>query len=394
MKDIVIIANFCRDFSETDNGRFMYLCKELSKEHKIEIVTSDFRHSNKKHKDPLIHKLPFNITFLHEPGYRKNISIQRYISHYLWGKEVKKYLKNRVKPDVIYCAVPSLTGPLAAAKFCEKNGIPFVIDIQDLWPEAFQLVINIPFLFFPFKRAAEGIYRRADEVCGVSKSYVNRALRVNKKVKDGHVVFLGTHLSTFDGYARKNKVNKPKDELWIGYCGTLGASYDITVVIDALHILNKRGVKAPKFIVMGDGEKRMEFETHARELGVDCLFTGTLPYDQMCGRLSACDIAANPIMHNAAQSIINKHGDYCSAGLPVISTQENQEYRDIVNEYQMGFNVSNNNAEEFANRILLLIENEELRMKMSLGARKCAEERFDRRNTYMELVNTVGGHSA
>ena len=60
----------------------------------------------------------------------------------------------------------------------------------------------------------------------------------------------------------------------------------------------------------------------------------------------------------------------------------------------MGFNVSNNNAEEFANRILLLIENEELRMKMSLGARKCAEERFDRRNTYMELVNTVGGHSA
>ena len=32
MKDIVIIANFCRDFSETDNGRFMYLCKE---EHKL-----------------------------------------------------------------------------------------------------------------------------------------------------------------------------------------------------------------------------------------------------------------------------------------------------------------------------------------------------------------------
>ena len=41
MKDIVIIANFCRDFSETDNGRFMYLCKELSKEHNVEIITSD-----------------------------------------------------------------------------------------------------------------------------------------------------------------------------------------------------------------------------------------------------------------------------------------------------------------------------------------------------------------
>lgn len=42
MKDIVIIANFCRNFLETDNGRFMYLCKELSKDNKVEIITNDF----------------------------------------------------------------------------------------------------------------------------------------------------------------------------------------------------------------------------------------------------------------------------------------------------------------------------------------------------------------
>jgi hypothetical protein len=48
VKDIVIIANFCRDFSETDNGRFMYLCKELSKDNKVEIITSDFGHTSKK----------------------------------------------------------------------------------------------------------------------------------------------------------------------------------------------------------------------------------------------------------------------------------------------------------------------------------------------------------
>ena len=95
MKDIVIIAHFCRDFSETDNGRFMYLCKELSKEHKIEIVTSDFEHKTKEHKEPLVHKWPFTITFLHEPGYKKNISIRRFVSHHAWGIEVKKYLEKR-----------------------------------------------------------------------------------------------------------------------------------------------------------------------------------------------------------------------------------------------------------------------------------------------------------
>ena len=90
MKDIVIIANFCRDFSETDNGRFMYLAKELSKDHHVEIITSDFIHGSKRHKDPLINTWPFKITFLHEPGYKKNISLKRFFSHAMWGKEVKR----------------------------------------------------------------------------------------------------------------------------------------------------------------------------------------------------------------------------------------------------------------------------------------------------------------
>lgn len=392
MKDIVIIANFCRDFSETDNGRFMYLCKELCKENKVEIITSDFCHSKKRHKEGFVNNWPFEITFLHEPGYKKNISIRRFFSHRSWGKEIKNYLECRRKPDVIYCAVPSLTGPLAAAKYCKKRGIRFVIDIQDLWPEAFELVFSIPVLkdivFLPFKIIANGIYRRADVICGVSKTYVDRALKVNKKVHNSHVVFLGTQTSTFDYYAEKNKVIKAQNEVWIGYCGTLGASYDITVVIDALYILNQRLGYSPKFIVMGDGERKLEFEAHAKNSGIDCFFTGWLPYDQMCGQLAACDIATNPIMHNAAQSIINKHGDYASAGLPVINTQENSEYRDLIEEYHMGFNVRNNDAYDFADKLEALLSNS-LRTQMGKNARKCAIERFDRSNTYQELVSVI-----
>lgn len=72
--DILIIANFCRDFSESDNGRFMYLCKELSKENAVEIITSSFDHISKEQKDFLVHNWSSKITFLHEPGYKKNIS--------------------------------------------------------------------------------------------------------------------------------------------------------------------------------------------------------------------------------------------------------------------------------------------------------------------------------
>ena len=51
----------------------MYLCKELSKEHSVEIITSDFSHDKKTPKDALTIDWPFKITFLHELGYKKNI---------------------------------------------------------------------------------------------------------------------------------------------------------------------------------------------------------------------------------------------------------------------------------------------------------------------------------
>lgn len=392
MKDIVIIANFSRDFSETDNGRFMYLCKELSSDNRVEIITSDFIHGKNKHEEPLKTKWPFKITFLHEAGYKKNISVQRFLSHRAWGKEVEKYLLNRDKPDVVYCAVPSLTASLAAAKYCESNNIRFVIDIQDLWPEAFKMIFNIPvlsdILFAPFKKRANEIYSRADAICGVSRTYVDRALKVNKKCSDGQVVFLGTFLRTFDDGAKGPPVvKKNTNDVWLGYCGTLSASYDIPCVIEAIsHIKDQ---KAPVLVIIGSGPREQEFKELAAKMGVKTIFTGRLPYDKMCAQLKQCDIVVNPIVKGSAASIINKHGDYAASGLPVLNTQESQEYRDLVDTYHMGFNCKNGDAEDLMTKLVLLINDAKLRKEMGEHSRKCAEEKFDRKTSYRAIINTI-----
>lgn len=396
MKDIVIIANFCRDFSENDNGRFMYLCKELSKEHYVEIITSDFSHLSKKHKSALKVKWPFKITFLHEPGYKKNISVQRFLSHNSWGKTVGKYLEKRKKPDVVYCAIPSLTAALKSSAYCQKNNIKFIIDIQDLWPEAFQMVFNIPvikdIIFMPFKSVANKIYSRADEICAVSETYVERALKVNKKVFKGHTVFLGTKLETYDeGASKKAYIQKNGDELWLGYCGSLAASYDLTCVIDALGTLKAEKAHVPKFIVMGDGARKSEFELYAKKKGIDVLFTGRLKYDEMCAVLNECDIVVNPIKHGSAASIINKHGDYAASGLPVVNSQDSVEYRNLIDKYNMGLNCENGNAVDMARKIAYLVNSPKVRKTMGDNARRCAEEKFDRKNSYKELIDCILG---
>ena len=390
--DIIILAHFCDDFSESDNGRFLYLAKSLSTTHDVEIVTSSFYHAAKQQRYKSEKNWPFKITFIDEPGYPRNVCLKRFQSHYVWGKNVLNYLKKRVKkPDVIYCAVPSLTGPNLIAKYCEKENIRFVIDVQDLWPEAFQMVLNIPVvsdvIFAPFTALANGIYKRADAICAVSDTYCERAKSVNHKVKDTTTVFLGTELATFDRYAAEMPILEKKDgEVWLAYCGTLGSSYDLTCVIDALSMLNDSRVH---FIVMGDGPRLEEFKKYANEKKIHAEFVGRLQYNTMCSLLNACDITINPITHMAAQSIINKHADYAASGKPVVSTQESEEYRNLIDQYEMGFNCRNNDSADIADKIRTLADNEELRVRMGRNARKCAEERFDRAVAYKLLENVI-----
>lgn len=390
MKDIVIIANFASGLVGDDNNRFPYLAAMLAKINHVELVTSDFDHGSKK-KRTSVAKYSFKITLLNEPGYKKNICLRRFWSHFVFGKNVFKYLKTRTKPDVVYCAMPSLTAAAAVSNYCKKNGIRFIIDVQDLWPEAFQMVLNIPavdkILFAPFRCLANKAYRYADEIVAVSRTYMDRAKVVNKTGAKGIPVFLGTNLDTFDNNAKNNKVTKSdSSELWLAYCGTLGSSYDLTCVFDALKIVKNSGIENVKFFVMGDGPRKSEFELYAKKLQLNVVFTGCLPYAQMCGLLSSCDIAINPIMPRAAQSIINKHADYAAAGIPVINTQECLEYRNLVDKYKMGFNCKNNDALNLAQMIERLIMNPDLRIEMGNNARKCAEEKFNRKNTYAEII--------
>lgn len=390
--DIMIITHFTYDFSEKDNDRFLHIAKLLSENNAVEIITSDFYHTTKSYRNRTLAKWPFKVTFLHETGYNSNISIKRFYSHYVWGMNVKRYLKTRKNPDVVYCATPSLTAANVVLNYCKHNRIRFVLDIQDLWPESFKMIISIPYLsdllFAPLNCMEHRLFRGANEICAVSETYVSCAKQYNKSVK-GLAVYLGTDLGDFDSYKKKKPVlEKETGEFWVGYCGTLGSSYDINCVIDAISLVKEDG-KSIKLIVMGDGPLRGEFEMHASQKGINALFMGRLPYDEMCSQLCQCDVVVNPIVGKSVASIINKHADYAASGLPVINTQKSTEYQNLITRYSMGFNCENGNSEEMAKCITKLISDKSLGDKMGKAARKCAEEKFDRRVTYPRLAHII-----
>lgn len=396
MYRIYIIANFCRPFDGKIDGRFLYLAEMIAKEGiQVELITSDFSHGTKKHKiSPRQEAYKAQIIYCHEPGYVKHVGLRRLWSHYVWGKNVAGYVRSLPKPDCIYCAIPSLTAANEMAKYCKHNKVKFIIDVQDLWPEAtFMLIKNkiLQELSLPMKWYVNRAYRFADAIVAVSQTYVNRALSVNHKNPKTLNVFLGNDGAMFDEGRNRYKELYNDDIFRICYIGTLSYSYDIECVIDAIRIINQRNPDnhSIRFIIMGDGPLRQQFEDYASVRKVDCEFTGQLPYMQMVGKMCSCDVVVNPIVKNAAQSITNKVGDYALSGLPVINTQECLEYRNIVEAYGCGINCRVGNAEDVAAAIEQLREDNELRRRMGRASRKLGVERFDRRYTYQQIVSLL-----
>ncbi len=391
MKNIVIIAQYTTIPGENGNSRFTYIIDKIKDKNNVELITTKFIHSTKKHRssDIVIPNEGYKVTLLDEPGYKKNISLKRFYSHHIFAKNLEKYLNSIEKPDIIYVSIPSLDTAKVVAKYAEKNNIRFIIDVQDLWPEAFKMVFNIPILsdliFYPLKKQADFAYSRADDIVAVSDTYMERAALVNTKYKEKMSVYLGTDLEYFDNAKKENEITKFDNVIRIAYIGTLGHSYNLKNVIDAISILRERQIKNILFVIMGSGPLQEEFENYAKEKKINCEFTGMLKYEEMVGKLCSCDIAVNPITKGAAQSIINKVGDYAAAGLPVINTQENREYKSLVEDYQIGFNVIPNDAKDMADKIEILYKDESLRKILGNNNRKLAEEKFDRSKTYLKI---------
>lgn len=396
-KDIVLITHYYHFPEEKESSRYRTLAEMISNDDRfnIELITSSFYHRTKKQRneEKCLKQEPFKITLINEPNYNKNISLKRLYCAKIFSKNVIKYLQERTRPDLIYQVVPSLDVADAVSKFTEREGIPLVIDIQDLWPEAFRMAIDIPILsdiaFYPLKRQADRIYTRATQIVAVSDTYVKRAMEVNSKCTEGLSVYIGTDIQYAEQRMKRYNIEKPKGEFWIAYAGALGHSYDIELVIDALSRLEKEGIYNIVFHVMGNGILMKQFQEKAGNMHIKAIFHGQVEYGLMMAILSKSDIAVNPIVGKSVASIINKVSDYAVAAIPVINTQNSEEYRNLLESYKAGINCKAGNVEEMTNAIRQLYFNQELRWNMKKGEQTLAIEKFSREKTYPLIMETL-----
>jgi hypothetical protein len=106
--------------------------------HEVLWWNSTFRHmirEQRVHCGADIQILPnYRIRLLSAAGYGDSISLRRLWHHSQLAARFVEQASTQVPPDLILSAYPLIELSYAAVRYGEKNGVPVVVDLRDMWP--------------------------------------------------------------------------------------------------------------------------------------------------------------------------------------------------------------------------------------------------------------------
>lgn len=205
------VAIFCQAVKLADEvaglDRTAYIAEMLSNSgYDVTLITSSFQHWEKDFRDTKqdkYHSLPYSVVFLDEPGYNRNISPKRIYSHSILSKNLDKYIRENLSDyDLLWTQIPPNDGAAVIARFASDMKIPMIVDVNDLWPEAMRMVINVPIvsdlLFRKFTNDACIVFENASAVVGTSDEYALHPGRCITRDIQNITVYVGGNIKKFD----------------------------------------------------------------------------------------------------------------------------------------------------------------------------------------------------
>lgn len=144
------------------------------------------------------------------------------------------------------------------------------------------------------------------------------------------------------------------------------------------------GSRCPQahFVLVGDGEKRREFEDAAENNGVASKFLFLGRRNDVAEILAACDVAVLP---SAAEGMPNAVLEYMAAGLPVVASAVGGNL-EVIEDGANGLLVSPGDAVALGNAVARVLENDALAQRLAKHARDLVEEKF----SYARLTREIG----
>lgn len=383
-------------FSSKDNKmRNFMLAEVLSKRgHKVTYFTSGFNHQEKKFvikkQGLFFFKKNISLYILNSIGYKKNISLRRYIDHRIIANKFRAKAEKLEKPDIILCAMPAYDLTYEVVKFANKYKIPIIVDIRDQWPDLFidytpkRLKKILKILLSKDFANLKKTMSNSTHITAMTLPLLEWGLKNanREKTENDKIFYIGYEMSKTSKKPSSLPDLKKEKRFIVTYVGTFGRNANPSVMIEAAKELNKDCL----FILAGKGELLNKLKKESKR-HKNVIFPGWLNKEELSYLFKNSDVGVCPT-EKSLDFLPNKAASYFSESLPVISAYSG-ELKSLNAKHKTGFYFSPNSKKELIECIEKLRKSSSLYKKMSSNAKKIYSKLFDPNKIYSKFSDLI-----
>jgi glycosyltransferase involved in cell wall biosynthesis len=311
-----------------------------------------------------------------------------YLAEYSFALAHSFFISLITRFDAIHaCNPPDLFFLIGG--FWKLFGKKFLFDHHDANPELYEAKFGKRGFFWKLMLLLEKLtFKTADVSLATNESYKRIAVtRGGMPPEKVFVVRSGPSLERMKVLPPVLSLKKQKKYL-VGYVGVMGRQEGIDYLLRAAaHIVHDLGRRDVHFGLVGGGTSLDEMKRLAAELGLGeyVTFTGRVPDAEMLAMLNTADVCVNPDVANEMNNIstMNKVMEYMALGKPMVQF-DLAEGR--FSAQQASLYARQNNAFDFADKILELLDSEEKRKAMGAFGRRRVMEELEWRHEVPKLL--------
>jgi glycosyltransferase involved in cell wall biosynthesis len=288
------------------------------------------------------------------------------------------------KPDVLFVYHPPLTIGIPAYVLSRLWRIPFVYQIQDMWPETLSAtgMLNNSAALKTVGRFAKWVYEKAASICVISPGFRENLIKKGVPADKVHVISNWVDPEVY-------YVADPDPELAVEhgmsnrfnvmFAGNIGEAQGLEVVLDAAILL--RDLKDVQFVLVGDGVALPGLKQKAIDRGLEnVLFLGRYPQERMPALYALADVLLVHLKDDPLFRITIPYKTlaYMASGKPILVDVAGDTAK-VVTEAGAGMDCVPGDPEALAVSVrkLYALERTELQ-RMGINGRRAAQNFYSR----------------